>query len=124
MEKYKDNKILFSLGAAESLKDKAQDINYLEGKIISINKSTKDFDILSVGHRNPQGLYFVEDDQFVINSEHGPKGGDEINVNDLEKVKLYNFGWPISSYGIEYDGTDPYKKSHEKFGFIEPFKTF
>ncbi len=125
LEKYKDNKILFSLGAAESLKDKAQDINYLEGKIISIDKSTKDFEILSVGHRNPQGLYFVENKQLIINSEHGPKGGDEINLNFINNNQdISNFGWPISSYGIEYDGTDPYKKSHEKFGFIEPFKNF
>ncbi len=125
LEKYKDNKILFSLGTAESLKDKAQDINYLEGKIISIDKSTKDFDILSVGHRNPQGLYFVKNSQLIINSEHGPKGGDEINLNFINSNQdISNFGWPISSYGIEYDGTDPYKKSHEKFGFIEPFKNF
>ena len=125
LEKFKDNKILLSLGAAESLKDRAQKIDFLEGKIISIDKSTKEFEILSLGHRNPQGLFFVEDDKIIINSEHGPKGGDEINLNFINRNKeAINFGWPIASYGAEYDGTDPYKKSHKKFGFIEPFKNF
>ncbi len=125
LEKFKDNKILFSLGAAESLKDRAQSIKYLEGKIISIDKSTKEFEILSLGHRNPQGLFFDEDNKIIINSEHGPKGGDEINLNFLNRNnEAVNFGWPIASYGIEYDGTDPYKKSHKKFGFTEPFKNF
>ena len=125
LEKFKDNKILLSLGAAESLKDRVQNLDFLEGKIISIDKSTKEFEILSLGHRNPQGLFFVEDDKIIINSEHGPKGGDEINLNFINRNKeAINFGWPIASYGIEYDGTDPYKKSHKKFGFIEPFKNF
>ena len=125
LEKFKDNKILLSLGAAESLKDRVQNLNFLEGKIISIDKSSKEFEILSLGHRNPQGLFFVEDDKIIINSEHGPKGGDEVNLNFINRNKeAINFGWPIASYGIEYDGTDPYKKSHKKFGFIEPFKNF
>ena len=125
LEKFKDNKILLSLGAAESLKDRVQNLDFLEGKIISIDKSTKEFEILSLGHRNPQGLFFVEDDKIIINSEHGPKGGDEVNLNFINRNKeAINFGWPIASYGIEYDGTDPYKKSHKKFGFIEPFKNF
>tara|TARA_B100000900_G_scaffold113966_1_gene95462 strand:- start:668 stop:2020 length:1353 start_codon:yes stop_codon:yes gene_type:complete len=125
LNKYKDNKILFSLGTAESVKNKAQNTDYLEGKIIAINKSTKEFEILSLGHRNPQGLLFLDDDNLIINSEHGPKGGDEINLNFINNSeKISNFGWPIASYGVEYDGSDPYKKSHEKYGFIEPFKNF
>ena len=125
LERFKDNKILFSLGAAESLKNRVQNMNYLEGKIITIEKASKKFEILSLGHRNPQGLFFVKDKELIINSEHGPKGGDEINLNFINTTKeINNFGWPIASYGIEYDGTDPYKKSHKAFGFIEPFKNF
>ena len=125
LERFKDNKILFSLGAAESLKNRVQNMNYLEGKIITIDKASKKFEILSLGHRNPQGLFFVKDKELIINSEHGPKGGDEINLNFINTTKeINNFGWPIASYGIEYDGTDPYKKSHKAFGFIEPFKNF
>ena len=57
----------------------------------------------------------------IINSEHGPKGGDEINFNNLIKgEKIKNYGWDIASYGTAYDGTDPFKKSHSNFGFEEP----
>ncbi len=125
LEKFKDNKILLSLGAAESRKDKVQNMNFLEGKIITIDKFTKEFEIVSLGHRNPQGLLFSNQNNLIINSEHGPLGGDEINLNFiLNNKEINNFGWPISSYGIEYDGTDPYKKSHKKFGFKEPFKNY
>ena len=101
LEKFKDNKILLSIGFF-SEHDLAQDNNSLFGKIISINKSNGDFEILSKGHRNPQGLYFWEDKNIIINSEHGPKGGDEINFNNLDKFGVKNFGWPISSYGEAY----------------------
>mgnify|MGYP000321004749 FL=1 len=43
LEKFKNNQILFSLGAADSLKNKVQDLNYLEGKIIAIDKISKKF---------------------------------------------------------------------------------
>jgi len=125
---FKDNKILFSLGASEELKSKVQNEDNLEGKIISIDKTTNDYEILSKGHRNPQGLIYINTKDIIINSEHGPLGGDEINLNNInntnQKIKVKNFGWPISSYGIEYDGSDPYQKSHQKFGFEEPFKYF
>ena len=83
--------------------------------------------MISLGHRNQQGLFFFKDDlnnQFIINSEHGPKGGDEININNLAEDKLYNFGWPIASYGINYDGTNPFKQSHEEYGYDEPLIYF
>jgi len=122
LEKFKNNQILFSLGAADSLKNKVQDLNYLEGKIIAIDKISKKFKILSIGHRNPQGLLYIKKNNLIINTEHGPKGGDEVNFNFIQNNgKIKNFGWPIASYGIEYDGTDPYKKSHQKYGFEEPF---
>ena len=60
----------------------------------------------------------------IINTEHGPKGGDEININFQEDDEIPNFGWDVSSYGTEYTVLDPYKKSHAKYGFIEPFKYY
>ena len=82
--------------------------------------------MMSLGHRNPQGLVYVEDLNLIINSEHGPKGGDEVNLNFLNENKVPNFGFDTVSYGIEYNGTDPYKrgktkKPHIEFGFVEPF---
>ena len=124
--KFKDNKLLLTIGHF-SVSDKVQDLNHLAGKIISINKFDKKHELISLGHRNQQGLFYYKDesgDQFILNSEHGPKGGDEINVNYLESEKLYNFGWPIASYGINYDGTNPFKSSHKDFGFDEPLKYF
>lgn len=57
--------------------------------------------IWSYGHRNPQGLVFDEETGQLWESEHGPRGGDE--VNRIEKGK--NYGWPAITYGMEYDGT-------------------
>ena len=124
--KFKDNKLLFSIGHF-SVPNKVQELEHLAGKIISIDKLNKNYQIVSLGHRNQQGLFYHQDKegkQFILNSEHGPKGGDEINVNYLDNEKLYNFGWPIASYGINYDGTNPFKSSHKDYGFDEPLKYF
>ena len=120
---YKDNKVLFTIGYS-AVENAAQKLNSLLGKIISIDKSSGEYKIISMGHRNPQGLYYVKDSNIILNTEHGPKGGDEININFLEDDKIPNFGWDVASYGMNYDGTDPYKKSHVDYGFIEPFKYY
>ena len=123
---FNENKLLFTIGHF-SVPEQVQNKGDLIGKIISIDKNDKSYELISLGHRNQQGLFYYEDDkgnQFIINSEHGPKGGDEINVNYLENNKLPNFGWPVASYGINYDGTNPFKSSHEDFGFVEPLKYF
>ncbi|MDO1500061.1 PQQ-dependent sugar dehydrogenase [Winogradskyella maritima] len=57
--------------------------------------------IFSYGHRNPQGMVKHPETGKIWVHEHGPRGGDEINV--VEKGK--NYGWPVISYGINYDGT-------------------
>ncbi len=123
---FNENKLLFTIGHF-SVPEQVQNKEDLIGKIISIDKNDKSYEVISLGHRNQQGLFYYEDDkgnQFIINSEHGPKGGDEINVNYLENNKLPNFGWPVASYGINYDGTNPFKSSHEDYGFVEPLKYF
>ena len=122
IEGFKDNKILFSTGYSY-VKLAAQDKDSLLGKIISIDKSTKKHQLISMGHRNPQGLFYVENLNLIINTEHGPKGGDEINLNFIKKNEIPNYGWDISSYGVEYDGTK-YKDSHSAHGFVEPFKYY
>lgn len=57
--------------------------------------------IWSYGHRNPQGLVYDEVTNRIWETEHGPRGGDELNL--IEKGK--NYGWPRASYGINYDST-------------------
>lgn len=57
--------------------------------------------IYSYGHRNPQGLIKHPETGEIWEHEHGPQGGDEINI--ISKGK--NYGWPVISYGINYNGT-------------------
>ena len=63
---------------------KAQD-KFNFGKILSINLENKDIEIMSMGHRNVQGLYYDKNKNLIWSSEHGPKGGDEVNLNDLNE---------------------------------------
>jgi len=55
----------------------------------------------SYGHRNPQGICYDPASNRLYENEHGPKGGDEINLVEPGK----NYGWPVISYGINYNGT-------------------
>ena len=57
--------------------------------------------IYSFGHRNPQGIFYHPESDEIWTNEHGPRGGDEINIIEREK----NYGWPVISYGINYDST-------------------
>ncbi len=124
IDKFDEENILFSIGFAYE-KNAAQEMDSLLGKIININLKSKESKIISLGHRNPQGLKYVKSENLIINSEHGPKGGDEINFNKINRgEKIKNFGWDIASYGTAYDGTDPFKKSHADYGFVEPIKYY
>ena len=66
-----------------------------------VNATGKMASIWSYGHRNPQGTCFDPMTGELWVSEHGPRGGDELN---LIKPGV-NYGWPVISYGINYDGT-------------------
>ena len=132
---YDDDHILFSIGEYRS-RFLAQDKDSINGKIIKININTLNYDLFSIGHRNPQGLYFDKETNLIFETEHGPKGGDEINileVNKINKKNILNFGWPVSSYGEHYGAKEfnkkkykkyPLYKSHSDHGFIEPLKYF
>jgi len=123
--------ILFSTGEFRN-RPIAQDIDSDFGKIIQVNLKSKKKQIVSIGHRNPQGLFYSKKHNFIISTEHGPKGGDEINLNHKPFDKIKNFGWPIASYGEHYHKNysekilkdAPLNKNHNKFGFIEPIKYF
>ncbi len=67
------------------------------GKIIAIDLATLSKTHLSVGHRNPQGLTMTAG-RILISTEHGPKGGDELNVIEPGQ----NYGWPFETYGTHY----------------------
>ena len=128
------NNIFFTTGDFRQ-RSKAQDKSFLVGKILKINITNGNSKIISTGHRNPQGLYYDKNNGYLVSSEHGPMGGDEINLVELESDQTPDYGWPISSYGEHYGGKNaeknkvkyekyPLRKSHKKYGFIEPLKYF
>ena len=111
-----DNKgyLFFSIGERGDRDNNPQDITKDCGKIYRLNADgsiPKDNPfvntpnakktIYSYGHRNPQGLIFNPKTNEIWDHEHGPQGGDEINVIQPGK----NYGWPKISYGINYDGS-------------------
>lgn len=71
--------------------------------------------IYSYGHRNPQGLALNPLTDEIWENEHGPRGGDEINLIR----KGANYGWPVISYGINYDGK-PITDISKKEGMEQP----
>jgi len=129
--KIDNSNLLFSTGDFRN-RPLAQELKSDFGKILKINIQNKKTDVVSLGHRNAQGLYYSKKFNFILSTEHGPKGGDEININIKPFLKVKNFGWPISSYGEHYAKhysdkilkEAPLNKSHKKFGFIEPIKYF
>lgn len=113
--------LLFSL--ADNVADKPntnpQSDNSLYGKIIFKSFNDESEIIYSKGHRNPQGL--LVNDKVVLSTEHGPKGGDEINLIKYNN----NYGWPLASYGSKYyDDNEKYFQDHKSHGFEEPIFSF
>jgi len=74
-----------------------QDDSSSYGKSLLIDVASGSAAILSKGHRNPQGLH-VDSGGLIWSTEHGPRGGDELNLLDQDK----NYGWPLETYGIAY----------------------
>ncbi|MFT0891267.1 PQQ-dependent sugar dehydrogenase [Pseudochelatococcus sp. G4_1912] len=108
-----DDILFITMGDRFSTRDKAQDLNSHLGKVLRINTDgTIPIDnpfvgqdnalpeIWSLGHRNAQGasLHPVTGELWI--SEHGARGGDEINI----ARKGLNYGWPIITYGVDYSG--------------------
>ncbi len=71
--------------------------------------------IYSYGHRNPQGVCMHPETGRIWTDEHGPKGGDEINLIEPGK----NYGWPVISFGINYNGTT-FTNDTAKVGMEQP----
>jgi hypothetical protein len=120
---YEKNGVLLSTGAAEGEEFEAQNDNSHMGKIIFFSEEDKNPQIISKGHRNPQGLY--AEGELILSTEHGPYGGDEIN----KIIPNKNYGWPVSSYGETYEfkigkSEFNYSKNHKKKIFEEPVFSF
>jgi glucose/arabinose dehydrogenase len=110
----KEKHLFFGIGDRGQHFDFPQKLDNTNGKIHRINDDgsiPKDnpfanakgslASIYSFGHRNPQGTCINPVTGELWETEHGPKGGDELNLIKPGK----NYGWPVISYGINYDGT-------------------
>ena len=120
---YKDNFLLYSVPEFGSAAEKAQDKKSIFGKMILINKESQDYKMFSMGHRNPQGLVWDPKEDVILSSEHGPIGGDEVNI--IKEGK--NYGWPIATIGhILVDGSPPKKDPHDNpnYDFEKPADNF
>ena len=108
-----DGSMAISLGDGYRYMEEAQNPANLHGKIARIMPdgsipSDNPFaegegnpTVWSYGHRNVQGMVYHAGADLLIAHEHGPKGGDELNVIEPGN----NYGWPTITYGINYDGT-------------------
>ena len=106
--KLNDNNILLSIGDfyADGVNGPmlSQDLNNEYGKILKINIDNKKNEIFSFGHRNPQGLY-IDKNQNIFSTEHGPRGGDELNLVEQDN----NYGWPYATFGTSYKSKNAYQ---------------
>ena len=122
LENKKNLLLSISSGSYNSPSMESQDKKSIYGKTLLIDLENGNFNIFSLGHRVVQGLTVYKD--LVIATEHGPRGGDEINL--LKRNN--NYGWPISSYGekynFNYESEPSYKKNHSIYGYKEPIFSY
>lgn len=119
-----DNTLLLTSGDGFDYREDAQRLNNQLGKILRLNDDGsipannpfvgKTDDplaraVFSLGHRNPQGIVYDAKREVIIEHEHGPAGGDEINLIQPGN----NYGWPVITNGKDYSGA-----------VITPFKTY
>ena len=125
-----DTSLLITVGDGFDLREQAQNPGNHFGSIVRVSDSGKvpadnpfatdeqaQPEIYSYGHRNPQSIAYDPVSQNIYATEHGPRGGDELNLIEPGK----NYGWPVASYGIDYSGAriTPYT---EYEGTTQPLK--
>lgn len=123
----KDGNLFVAVGdrsTGDPLPLQAQQLDTYLGKVIHITPEGKPAPgnpslglpgTWTMGHRTPQGLTFAPDGR-LWETEHGPRGGDELNI--IEKGK--NYGWPVIVHGINYPGTKIGDAIVEKAGMEQP----
>lgn len=117
-----DETLLVTIGDGYEYREQAQDLNSLLGKVVRVSDdgkipetnpfldaTGKRSPVWSYGHRHPQGILYDPVNDSVYEHEHGPQGGDEINIIKPGK----NYGWPIATHGLDYSGAT-----------ISPFKDY
>ncbi len=123
-----DGNLFVTLGDHFEARNEAQNLANHIGKIIRIRpdgsappdnpfvgRPGAKPEIWAYGSRNAQGLAFNPADGKLWEQEHGPRGGDEVNI--IEKGK--NYGWPVIGYGVDYSGAKIHESTH-KPGMEQP----
>jgi glucose/arabinose dehydrogenase len=108
-----DGTFALTIGEGFEYREKAQDLTSDLGKIVRLKEdgsvpqdnpfmgqSSVRQEIYTWGHRNEQGLFFDAHGGRLYETEHGPRGGDELNII----VAHRNYGWPVITYGMDYSG--------------------
>jgi len=127
-----DGHVFFTVGD-RGVRPSAQDLKNHNGTVIRLNldgsvphdnpfvgKAPARAEIWSYGHRNPQGIVYDAKHNRLWAIEHGPRGGDEINL--VQKGR--NYGWPEISYGKEYWGPKNVADATHKDGMEQPHKVY
>ena len=128
----RDGNLFVTLGEHFSHRDEAQNLGNHLGKIVRITpdgapppdnpfigRDGAKPEIWSYGHRNEQGLAINPATGVLWEIEHGPRGGDEVNIIG----KGRNYGWPVIGYGIDYSGAKIHH-STSKPGMEQPIKSW
>jgi aldose sugar dehydrogenase len=123
-----DDTLFLTLGDHYGPRDQAQNLANHIGKIVRIrpdgsappdnpfvNRQGAKPEIWSYGHRNSQGAAINPASGKLWMHEHGPRGGDEVNIPQAGK----NYGWPVIGYGIDYSGARIHEGTH-KAGMEQP----
>jgi glucose/arabinose dehydrogenase len=126
----RDGNLWLTMGDHFTQRDEAQNLANHIGKIVRVTpdgaappdnpfvgRNDARPEIWSYGHRNAQGAALHPETGKLWEHEHGPKGGDEVNVPLAGK----NYGWPVIGYGVNYDGTRAHESS-AKPGMEQPIK--
>ncbi len=130
---FDDQGHLFFTVGDRGVRPNAQDLSVHAGSVLRVNydgsapadnpfaeSETSLPEIFSFGHRNPQGIFFDKETQRLWAIEHGPRGGDEINLIQGG----HNYGWPVISYGKEYWGPVQVGEGTAKEGMVQPVRYY
>ena len=131
----RDGFLFITLGerSHEQFRGQAQELNSHLGKIIRVNPDGSVPDdnpfvdqegalpeIWSYGHRNIQAAALNPDTGILWEIEHGPRGGDELNIVE----RGANYGWPVVTLGINYDGTTIGEGVEHQEGMVDAIRTW
>lgn len=125
-----DGTLMVTTGDGFNYREKSQDPHSHLGKVIRFTKDGEapednpfidgvkgDPFVFAKGVRSPQGLFYDEKNNALYLHDHGPKGGDELNLIEAGK----NYGWPVTSFGVNYSGAKvtPYTS---RPGIVDPLR--